>query len=97
LAQSPSWIWRRDITAVVALKGGIGLPFSNYEDYWHFGEVIKRVDQGTDQHELLGLTAPRPFLLIGGDEYDTAKSWHYINAARQVYRMYDKPLPFTRL
>ena len=23
-----------------------------------------------DQHELIGLIAPRPFLLIGGDEFD---------------------------
>jgi formylglycine-generating enzyme required for sulfatase activity len=80
------------ITAVVASEGGIGLPFSNYEDYWYFGDFIKRVDRETDQHELLGLIAPRPFLLIGGDEYDTAKSWYYVNAARQVYRLYDQPL-----
>jgi hypothetical protein len=28
---------------------------------------------------------------VGGDAYDTAKSWHYINAARQVYDLYHKP------
>ena len=50
------------------------------------------MDKETDQHELLGLIAPRPFLLIGGDVYDTAKSWYYINAARQVYNLYGKPL-----
>ena len=50
------------------------------------------MDKGTDQHELLGLIAPRPFLLIGGDVYETAKSWHYINAARQVYDLYGKRL-----
>ncbi len=79
------------ITAVVASEGGIGLAFSNYDDYWYFGDFIRAVDPGTDQHELLGLIAPRPFLLIGGDEYDTAKSWWYINAARQVYGLYGKP------
>lgn len=80
------------ITAVVASEGGIGLPFSNYEDYWYFGDFIRRVDKTTDQHELLALIAPRPFLLIGGDEYDTAKSWYYINAARPVYKLYGSPL-----
>jgi formylglycine-generating enzyme required for sulfatase activity/pimeloyl-ACP methyl ester carboxylesterase len=80
------------ITAVVANEGGIGLTFSNYEDYWYFGDFIQKVDKSTDQHELLGLIAPRPFLLIGGDKYDTAESWHYINAARQVYGLYGKPL-----
>jgi hypothetical protein len=79
------------ITAVVASEGGVGLPFSNYEDYWYFGDFIKKVDKSTDQHELLGLIAPRPFLLIGGDQYDGPKSWWYINAARAVYQEYDKP------
>jgi dienelactone hydrolase len=80
------------IAVVVANEGGIGLSFSNYEDYWYFGDTIQKVDKSTDQHELLGLVAPRPFLLIGGDQYDTAESWHYINAARQVYELYGKPL-----
>jgi pimeloyl-ACP methyl ester carboxylesterase len=80
------------ITAVVANEGGTGLTFSNYEDYWYFGDSIQKVDKSTDQHELLALIAPRPFLLIGGDHYDTVESWHYINAARQVYELYGKPL-----
>lgn len=80
------------ITAVVASEPGIGLSFSNYEDYWYFGDFIRNVDHGTDQHELLALTAPRPFLLIGGDVYENAKSWYYINAARQVYDLYGKAL-----
>ena len=80
------------ITAVVASEGGVGLSFSNYDDYWYFGDSIRHVDKATDQHELLGLIAPRPFLMIGGDTYDTAKSWYYINAARQVYSLYGKPL-----
>ncbi|HKT10381.1 MAG TPA: SUMF1/EgtB/PvdO family nonheme iron enzyme [Terriglobia bacterium] len=79
------------ITAVVSNELGIGLSFSNYDDYWYFGKFIDKVDNGTDQHELIGLIAPRPFLLIGGDTYDTAKSWYYINAARQVYQLYRKP------
>jgi formylglycine-generating enzyme required for sulfatase activity len=79
------------ITVVVSNEGGIGLSFSNYEDFWYFGDIIQKQDKATDQHELLGLIAPRPFLLLGGDAYDTAKSWHYINAARQVYELYQKP------
>ncbi|MGI8961812.1 MAG: SUMF1/EgtB/PvdO family nonheme iron enzyme [Bryobacteraceae bacterium] len=80
------------ISSVVSNELGIGLTFSNYEDYWYFGDFIREVDRRTDQHELLGLIAPRPFLLIGGDTFDTAKSWHYINAARQIYKLYDKRL-----
>jgi hypothetical protein len=29
--------------------------------------------------------------LIGGDKFDTKKSWYYINAARSVYQLYGKP------
>ncbi len=76
------------IGAVVFSEGGIGLRFSNYDDYWYLGEAIQTLEAGTDHHELLGLIAPRPFLLIGGDAADKAESWHYVNAARAVYRLY---------
>jgi hypothetical protein len=71
------------IRAAVSSEPGIGLSFSNYEDYWYLGE--KRPTDGTDQHELLALIAPRPFLLIGGDSADNDKSWHYINAVKRLY------------
>ena len=82
----------RRITAVVSNELGLALASSNYEDYWYFGDSIKHVGPDTDQHELVALIAPRPFMLIGGDMYDTAKSWYYINAAREVYKLYGKPL-----
>lgn len=78
------------INAVVANELGIGFSFSNYDDYWYLGDFIHKLDHGTDQHELVALIAPRPFLLIGGDKYDTKKSWYYINAARSVYQLYGK-------
>lgn len=79
------------ILVVVFSEGGIGLSFSNYEDYWYLGKVRAQMPPGTDHHELLGLIAPRPFLLIGGDSADSDSSWYYINAAREVYRLYGKP------
>ena len=46
-----------------------------------------------DHHELMALTAPRPFLLIGGSQKedtggdsDDLQSWGYVNRAREVYR-----------
>jgi len=78
------------ITAAVGSDLGIGLEYSNYEDYWYFDETIKSRDKATDHHELLGLIAPRPFLLIAG-EYDKDSSWHFINAARRVYGLYGDP------
>ena len=70
------------IAVGVASEPGIGLSFSNYEDFWYLGESL---DKSRDHHELLALIAPRPFLLIGGDSADNDKSWHYINAARAAY------------
>lgn len=70
------------IKVAVSSEPGIGLSFSNYEDFWYLGESL---DKARDHHELLALIAPRPFLLIGGDSADNDKSWHYINAARSVY------------
>lgn len=75
------------IRATVSSELGVGLRMSNYDDYWYLGDALARAPAGTDQHELLALVAPRPFLLIGGDEYDKQDSWHYINAARAVYEL----------
>ncbi len=75
----------------VASEPGIGFSHSNYEDFWYLGEALQRAPAGTDQHELLALLAPRPFLLIGGDSADSDKSWHYINAARPVYDLLSAP------
>jgi hypothetical protein len=79
------------IRAAVSSEPGIGLTFSNYDDFWYLGETIRTVDKGTDHHELLALIAPRPFLLIGGDSADNDKSWYYINAARSVYSRANVP------
>jgi formylglycine-generating enzyme required for sulfatase activity len=75
------------IRATVASELGLGFRMSNYDDYWYLGDTLARAPAGTDQHELVALIAPRPFLLIGGDEYDKQESWHYINAARAVYAL----------
>ncbi len=79
------------IRAAVSSELGIGFKMSNYDDYWYLGDRIAKAPAGTDQHELVGLMAPRPYLLIGGDKYDGNESWRYINAARAVYRAYGKP------
>ena len=78
------------ISAVVSSELGVGFKDSNYGDYWYLGDKLASAPAGTDQHELIALVAPRPFLLIGGDEYDKAESWHYINAARAVYEQSGK-------
>ncbi|MFC1563230.1 acyl-CoA thioester hydrolase/BAAT C-terminal domain-containing protein [candidate division KSB1 bacterium] len=79
------------ITAVVSSELGIGLNFSNYADFWYLSDEVRRFDKSTDHHELLGLIAPRPFLLIGGDSADNDKSWYFINSAKEVYSIFNMP------
>jgi hypothetical protein len=74
------------ITAVVSSEPGIGLSFSNYEDFWYLGENLRLLPSGGDHHQLLAMIAPRPFLLIGGDSSDNDKSWHFLNAVKPLYR-----------
>ncbi len=79
------------IRAVVASEPGIAFASTNYDAYWYLGEALRRAPIGTDQHELLALMAPKPVLLIGGDDSDKDLSWHYINAARPAYRLLEAP------
>ena len=51
-----------------------------------------------DHHELMALTAPRAFLLIGGSQSedqggdsDDLESWGYVNRAREVYGLLGVP------
>jgi hypothetical protein len=79
------------ITAIAGSEHGIGLDYSNYEDYWYLDATIRARDPAIDHHELLGLIAPRPFLLIAGEDADHDSSWEFINEARTVYSLYGKP------
>ena len=51
-----------------------------------------------DHHELMAITAPRAFLLIGGSQSedhggdsDDLESWGYLNRAREVYQLLGVP------
>lgn len=55
---------------------------------------IKRPGFERDHHELLAMAAPRPFLLIGGNQSegdgghsDDLQSWGYFNRAKEVYEL----------
>ena len=78
------------IKASVLSELGIGLSFCNWDAPWYLGEEIKDPEFTLDHHQLLGLIAPRPLLLIAGDSADNDNSWHYIDAAKKVYALYGK-------
>ncbi len=76
------------IKVVVSNEGGIGIDFSNWDDPWYLGQEIHRFNH--QHHEILALCAPKPFLLIGGDDADGDKSIPYIDAVKPVYDLYRK-------
>ncbi|WP_254513039.1 dienelactone hydrolase family protein [Anatilimnocola floriformis] len=82
------------IKATVSSEGGIGVRFSNWNAPWYLGPAIDEPGFARDQHELLALCAPRPFLLIGGESADGDRGWPFIAAALPVYRLYGPRVTF---
>jgi hypothetical protein len=83
------------IAAAVASEGGIGLSFTNWDAPWYLGPAIKAADFKLDHHQLLALIAPRPFLILAGESGNGAadgdRTWPYVEAALDVYRLYGSP------
>ncbi len=75
--------------AGVFCEGGIGLRMSNWTDPWYLTSAMVPFIPKLEHHQLLGLIAPRPFLIIGGDSADGDASWPFVAAARPVYRLHD--------
>jgi len=75
------------VKVTISSEGGIGTRFSNWDAPWYLGPNIKDRSFNHEHHELLGLIAPRPFLLIGGDSADGAKSWPFIEEAMKTYEL----------
>jgi dienelactone hydrolase len=76
------------IRVAAANEGGIGTRYSNWDAPWYLGRQIRRGTPDHEHHELLALVAPRAFLLLGGDGFDGAQSWPFIEAVLPVYRLY---------
>jgi hypothetical protein len=68
-------------------EGGIGLRMSNWTDAWYLTEKMKPHIPAMENHQVLALVAPRPFLLLGGDSADGDASWTFIQAVLPVYRL----------
>lgn len=83
--------------AGVFMEGGIGLTMSNWlAPHYLSGFPASRIGE-REHHELLALVAPRPFVIIGGDDgtgkntnaADGIPSWPFVRAALPVYRALD--------
>jgi dienelactone hydrolase len=77
--------------AGVSSEGGVGLKFSNWDAPWYLGEKISEPGFALENHQVLALVAPRPFLLLAGDSADGERSSRFIEAVRPVYRLLGAP------
>jgi pimeloyl-ACP methyl ester carboxylesterase len=84
------------VRAGIASEGGIGLSFSNWDAPWYLGPEIHEPSFPRNHHELLALIAPRPFLVLGGEEgrgcADGDRSWPFLIVGQQVSRLYGDPV-----
>jgi predicted esterase len=78
------------IKAAICSDFGIGWNFTNWHAPWYYGEKIRAPGFSLGNHHLLGLVAPRPFLLLGG-EADRPESRQYLWEAAKVYSLLGKP------
>lgn len=80
------------VHAGVASEGGIALDSTNWDAAWYLGPMAKDSKWSRNHHELLALIAPRPFLVIGGEQgpgaADGTRSLPYLRAAEPVYALY---------
>lgn len=83
------------IKAAAASEGGIGFRSTNWDASWYLGEAIRDPEFPLNHHQLLGLIAPRPFLILGGESgpgaADGDRSWPLIKAALPVWKFYGEP------
>lgn len=68
------------IELAAAHEPGLGFASSNWTAPWYLDAALP---DGRDQDELLGLVAPRPFLLAGGGDGDGAHNLELFRAARR--------------
>lgn len=68
------------LEAAAAHEPGLGFAHSNWTDPWYLDGDLP---DGRDQDELLGLVAPRPFLLAGGGDGDGVHTLDLFRSARR--------------
>jgi dienelactone hydrolase len=83
------------IKAGVFSEGGIAFDSTNWDAPWYLGPKIKDDELARNHHELLGMIAPKPLLIIGGESgrgaADGDRSWPYVSAALPIYQLYGQP------
>jgi hypothetical protein len=80
------------IRVAVASEGGLTFRSTNWDAPWYLGPQIRDENFPLNHHQLLGLIAPRPFLILGGESgrgaADGDRSWPLIEAALPAWKLY---------
>jgi dienelactone hydrolase len=78
------------VKVAVCSEIGIGLDMSNWNAEHYLGAAAGKQGFPSSHHEVLALIAPKPFLLIGGDNADGKLSDElYIRQVKPLYQLYD--------
>lgn len=77
--------------AVVSSQPGMAFAFTNHADPRYPSERLFALPDSADRHELLELLAPRPFLLIAGENADGDKSLPLLRRAAVTDSAKGKP------
>jgi dienelactone hydrolase len=84
------------VRAGVASEGGLGFRSTNWNAPWYLGPAIDDETFPLNHHQLLAFIAPRPLLILGGEEgpgaADGDRSWYLINAALPVWKLAGEPV-----
>ncbi|RCS42197.1 sialidase [Bremerella cremea] len=84
------------ICAAVASEGGVEIEFSNWDAVWYLGNEVHQPDFARSHHELVALIAPRPFLVLGGEQgrgcSDGERSWSAILSGQKIAALSDQPI-----
>ncbi|MFO0951404.1 MAG: dienelactone hydrolase family protein [Isosphaeraceae bacterium] len=75
------------VRATVSSEGGVSIGQSNWEAPWYLGESAKRPGFPLDHAQILGMSAPRAFFLLGGNSADGDASWPTVEAALPVWEL----------
>ena len=80
------------VKAAVFSEGGIAFDSTNWDAPWYLGAGIHEKGFSLNHHQLLALCAPRPFLVLAGEQgrgaADGDRSWPCLVAAQEVYDFY---------
>lgn len=89
------------IRAGVFSEGGLAFDSTNWQAPWYLGTAVQNNEFPRNHHELIGLIAPRPFLVLGGESgpgaADGDRSWPYLAAALPIFELSGSPAPLGLL